>query len=165
MAAEPLFCLFHCKSRNYAVTVDHVAAVLDPPALVRVGLCPAVILGFCPFRRDVIPVVEFATETEAPGSRGTERDRALVSPGQSVLIVQAARGAWGLRVDRSRTRIAHERPSRHEPKTAEGGAVVSGIIRNGAIEYSLLDVEATWQSLRSRVLESYARVSARPAQV
>jgi chemotaxis signal transduction protein len=165
MAAEPLFCLFHCKSRNYAVTVDHVAAVLDPPALVRVGLCPAVILGFCQFRRDAIPVVEFATETEGPGSRGTERERALVSPGQSVLIVQAARGAWGLRVDRSRTRIAHQRPSRHEPKTADGGAVVIGVIRNGAIEYSLLDVEATWQGLRSMVLESYARVSARPAQV
>ena len=163
MAAEPLFCLFHCKSRNYAVTVDHVAAVLDPPALVRVGLCPAVVLGFCPFRRDVIPVVEFEAETQ--GTRGAGPDRALVSPDQCVLIVQAVRGAWGLRVDRSRTRIALERPSRHEPKTLADGAVVGGIIRNGAIEYSLLDVEATWQGLRSRVLDSYSRVGARTAPV
>lgn len=164
MAADALFCLFQCNSRNYAAMVDLVAGVLDPPALVRVGSCPPMVLGLCPFRRDVIPVVEFGAQSGPRRQNLVGEDAVGNTSEQSVLIVQAARGAWGIRVDRSRTRIAAERPSRHEPKPTEDGAVVEGIIRNGATEYLLLDVDATWQAIRSRIVDGYARLGAPAAQ-
>jgi chemotaxis signal transduction protein len=150
MAVESLLCLFHCTPRSYAVPVESVAGVVEVASLVRIGLCPPGILGLCPYRREVIPVVDFGAEAPAV-------DRASGAAGEvSVLIVQSAQGSWGIRVDRSRTRIAAERVSGHEPTRAEEGVTSVGVVRHDGSDHSLIDVEATWERLRSDVLHRYA---------
>jgi chemotaxis signal transduction protein len=137
--------------------VESVAGVLEIAALVRIGLCSPRILGVCPYRRDVIPVVDFGAQdgSRAQAAAG-DRTSGPASSVVNVLIVQSAQGSWGIRVDRSRTRIAAERLSPHEPTRSEEGVTTVGVVRHDGSDYSLIDVEATWERLRSDVLHRYA---------
>jgi chemotaxis signal transduction protein len=163
MAAESLLCLFRCAPRSYAVPVASVAGVIDVASLVRIGLCPPRIVGLCPYRREVIPVVDFGVQERSQVQAAGERASAATAPEVSVLIVQIAQGSLGIRVDRSRTRISAERVSRHEPTESEEGVTSVGVVRHDGAEHSLIDVEATWERLRADVSRRYARALERIA--
>ena len=106
----------------------------------------------------VVPVIDLGPAAELQPSSSGEPPAAAVASEVNVLIVQTPRGVWGIRVDRGCTRISAERPSPHEPVRKEEGVVAIGMIRHGAAEHTLLDVEATWESLRGDVTSRYGRI-------
>jgi chemotaxis signal transduction protein len=155
MTAESLYCLFRCKSRRYAVAVDRVACVMESPRLVGLPLCPSRMVGLCSYRREVVPVLDLGSEPASGSSHAVS-----ASAEESVLLIHSTSGTWGIRVDRSRTRIAGARLSCHETAGGDGGVVTTGLVRHEGSEHALIDVDSTWESIRSEVLRRYAAASA-----
>jgi chemotaxis signal transduction protein len=158
MIADSPYCLFHHKTDRYALAVETVAEIIEIPPLVRIGLCPPVILGLCPFHREVVPVVALEATS---GRKEAVLSAQLSGRGkarEAVLIVQSSQGAWGITVEREGTLIVLLRATRHEPRRSEGGAVTMGLIHHEDAPFALIDPEATWRCLREAVSDWYRRI-------
>ena len=137
------WCCFRSGARSFAVDLTAVVEVIETEGVVRLPHSPAVILGLCAFRRDVIPVVRLIGGAEVRGERRGRID---------VLILRTEQGLWGLRIDRSSTVVsedvlqADQGPDADESVTAP---VLIGTLRRGETACAVIDPEATWQRLRS----------------
>ena len=163
MVVDPPYCLFERGSRAYAVALRDVAELVEVNALVRMGLCPPWILGLCPYHREVVPVIAFGAEKGSSGLAGADAIEGGKSAVETVLVMQTIQGAWGIAIDRDGTVITTERPSRHEPRHADGGPVTTGVLRQKDKEYQLIDAEATWHGLRRAVVSWYEQMSEKAA--
>jgi chemotaxis signal transduction protein len=159
MVVDAPFCLFERGSRAYAVALRDVAELVEVNSLVRMGLCPPWIVGLCPYHREVVPVIAFGAEKCRPGLDGTEPIESGKAAVETVLVMQTSQGAWGVAIDRDGTAISTERPTRHEARTADGGLVTTGALRQKDKEYQLIDAEATWHGLRRGVVSWYERIN------
>jgi purine-binding chemotaxis protein CheW len=109
------------------------------------------VVGLCPHRRQVIPIVALE-----PGRAGSLGNRGPGTGRPAVLILRTSQGPWGISIDRDATAISAERPTRHEPREGAGACVTLGSIRLGKTDFALLDPESTWQSVRKRIVNWYA---------
>jgi chemotaxis signal transduction protein len=159
MVVDPPYCLFERGSQAYAVALRDVAELVEVNTLVRMGLCPPWILGLCPFHREVVPVIALGAEKGSSGLTGADAIEGGRSAVETVLVMQTIQGAWGMAIDRGGTVITTERPSRHEPRPADGGPVITGVLRQKNKEYQLIDAEATWHGLRRAVVTWYEKMS------
>jgi chemotaxis signal transduction protein len=145
------FCLFPCKSRPLAVSLDVVAGVMETGRLVQLPLCPHPVVGLCTYRGAFIPVVLPALETDGRRSAGSDRE-------SSVLVLRTGHGDLGLLIDREGISIANDcdvspqgalgSQRREDSALPTGFVIVGTVARNGKV-HSVLDPERTWQGLRS----------------
>jgi purine-binding chemotaxis protein CheW len=156
MTNDSTFCLFHCGREPFAVAVPDVVEIVEVESLVPISLCPPPIVGLCPHRRQVVPVVNLSTASEPPELASARIMREARR--EAVLILRGEQGQWGVRIDRDGTSISAERPNRHEPKSSDDGVVTVGFIPGESVAHRLLDAEATWQSLRAAVLRWYDEI-------
>jgi chemotaxis signal transduction protein len=163
MVVDPPYCLFERGSQAYAVALRDVAELVEVNTLVRMGLCPPWILGLCPFHREVVPVIAFGAEKGSSVLAGADAIEGGKSAVETVLVMQTIQGAWGIAIDRDGTVITTERPSRHEPRPADGGLVTTGVLRQKDKEYRVIDAEATWHGLRRAVVDWYEQMNERAA--
>jgi chemotaxis signal transduction protein len=153
-----------------AAPAESVAAVLEMDRLVRLAWSPPRIVGLCPFRGEVIPIVRLRTPSSgvgiglaggSAGAAGSDSVAASVADSIQVrnvlLILRSARGAWGVVSDSAWTIMSQECPQAHPPRQDDDGPVLVGVIEHAGILYEILDPEATWQSLRSAILRWYGR--------
>jgi purine-binding chemotaxis protein CheW len=115
---------------------------------VPLPLSSPLVLGLCPHRRDLVPVIALGANPSA---------EATGEPGRPViLILRSEQGTWGIRLDRGGVVVAEghlddRRGSQGEPE----GAVVIGTITRGETSYGVIDAEATWRSLRDAIERWY----------
>jgi hypothetical protein len=150
------FCLFRCEEEPLAVRVDDVAEVLEVDAFVRISLCPPLVVGLCPYHREVAPVVTLGNNPDH-SRREDGRDGSSGSP-KTVLILQTSQGVWGIWVRGGVTVVSGPRPVGHEPLRRGGGAVIVGSLMAGGTSHSVLDPEATWRELRGSVEAWYGTI-------
>jgi chemotaxis signal transduction protein len=168
---EQWFCLFRGDAGTMAVPAESVAEVLELDRLVRLAWSPPQVAGLCPFRREVIPVVRLTSPSlgaggDSPGARKTPtvadplaETRHDPDHARSILLIlKAARGAWGVRCDSAWTIMSRECPEYHPPRPDEDGPVLVGTILREGIHYGVLDTEATWHGLRSAIGRWYGRI-------
>jgi len=174
MEPEKSYCLFDGDAGPMAVSVDSVAAVLDTESLVRLVWSPPQVIGLCPYRREVVPVISIG---RTAGERGAGRERAEDSNPDDgaetsaaedareeknrcvVLILRTEHDAWGLRIDHAGTLISRECPDFQPPRLDEHGSVLIGTLLRAATRYPILDAAATWRGLRSAIARWYGLIN------
>jgi chemotaxis signal transduction protein len=165
------FCLFDGDAGPMAVSVESVAAVLEEQPLVRLVWSPPHVVGLCPYRREVVPVISFGS---IESHRWVERaSEAKCRPGAgalahashevrgdktacAVLILRTEHDDWGLRIGHAGTLISRESPDLRPARHDEDGLVWIGSLRRGETRYTVFDAAATWRALRSAIARSYA---------
>jgi len=147
-----------------AVSVESVAGVLETDTLVRLPWSPPRVVGMCSYHRDVVPVVvlghlqdgdghgfskepDLAAATDAVGERPGIDDRAR----RVVLVLKTEHGAWGIWVEPENTVISQASPEYDAPRADARGPALIGSVRLAGTCHGILDAEATWRGLRSRV--------------
>lgn len=165
-------CLFRGDAGPMAVPAESVAEVLEIDRLVRLAWSPPQVDGLCSFRREVVPVVRLASSPRgAAGDRPGGPDTTTITepldgtphdedPARSILLIlKAARGAWGVRSDSAWTIMSRECPEYHPPRPDGAGPVLVGTVLRAGIRYGVLDTEATWHGLRSAIGRWYGRIA------
>ena len=119
------WCVFRSGPRTYAVGLGAVAEIIEAESLVRLPLGPPCVLGYCTFRRDVVPVVRLADEpAEAdPEARLT------------IMILRTEQGVWGVQIERGGAVVAEAPLDDSAVLTAEpsGVAFLGAVRREGQI--------------------------------
>ena len=159
MVVDGSFCLFQCGSQPFAVALASVAEIAEVETLVRVGLCPPLIAGLCPFHRQVVPVVTIGRDPSRTAPLSPEQCGFAGISKEIVLILQTGQGNWGILIDREGTGISTQRPSQLDVKDERDGVVTEGQIDHQGVAYALLDPESTWRGLRARVVKWYAQLN------
>lgn len=152
------WCCFRSGARTYAVDLKAVVEVIETEELVRLPRSPAVILGLCTFRRDVVPVVRLSDKADGEaGGHGRI----------NVLILRTEQGLWGLRIDRSGTAVTED--VLHEEPVSTGGEslapVLLGVLRRGETVSAVIDPEPTWQRLRAAIERDFRTSPGAPPEV
>ncbi len=155
MLPDTSFCLFHSGGLALAVAVEHVEEVLETEAIVRISGCPPQIVGLCPHHRQVIPVVSLRSNS----ARSPARPSAGENERQAVMILRTVQGPLGIRIEGDAKALTTARPTRHEPRTLADVCVTVGSVRQGDVDYALVDPEATWQALRGLIVNWYANAA------
>lgn len=138
------WCCFRSGNRSYAVDLKAVVEVIETEGLVRLPHSPAVVLGLCAFRRDVISVVRVG------GTDGNSERRGRID----VLILRTEQGYWGLPIDRSGTVVIEDVLQEERGRDAEDsspGPVLLGTLRRGDVACAVIDPESTWLRLRAAI--------------
>jgi hypothetical protein len=145
------WCLFRSRSQPYAVRLESVSEVVSVDRLVRLPLGPPELMGLCTIRRDIIPVVGLVDGRPAP-----------VHPKMipnTVLILQAGQGIWGIGISREGIAIVDE--TKDEGDDASAGTTDltdsgSGI-RVGDTVFAVINPEQAWSSVRTTIERWYSR--------
>jgi chemotaxis signal transduction protein len=150
------FCLFHADAGPMAISVDHVAEVLETETLIRMAWSPPQVAGMCSYRHEVVPVVKLRLVDDAGGADGSGSEARPVVQNDRlarcvVLILKTEQGAWGVGVESAKTVMSREVPEWHSPRISATGLVLTGTIRRGETRYEIVDGEATWLGLRSAI--------------
>ncbi len=149
--APQTWCLFRIDSRPYAVSLEHVAEVLEAEGMVRLPLGSKRVLGLCVFHRDVVPVITLGDPEGAAAGAGQPGSRPLV------LVLRSEPGIWGLRIDRGGTTVvaapleAGSGPALADPE----GPILNGTVLSEGTTHAVLDSEATWSHLRDALQRWY----------
>lgn len=141
-------CLFTSQSRPLAVEMGSVDVVVEWGELVPIPLGPPHVLGFRAWRRDVVPVVQ------ATGPYSYGADVGESSP--LIFLLRTRQGPWGLRVDRGGVEVIDDQNRRTDSSTRSGIFATCGSIERAGTTHEILDVERTWQNLRSEIEGWYA---------
>lgn len=152
------FCLFHSHSLPYAVAVESVAEIVEIESLVRMTLCPPQVVGLCPCRREVVPVVALGQDSSRVDVVSAEKWAPEQSTQQAVLMLRTDQGVWGIQIEREGTAITPEQPVMHEPQAGEDGVVTIGMLHHRETEHALLDAEKTWRGLRDVIARWYGGI-------
>jgi chemotaxis signal transduction protein len=147
---EQAWCLVRIDGRPFAVALQAVAEIVEAEELVGLALCSPRMLGLCPYRRDLLPVLALS---EAPAATPVPAEGRPM-----VMILRGEQGTWGIRIDRGGTIVA-EGPLDDRGAAAvglgSGGAVVIGSITRGDTTHAAIDAEATWRNLRDAIERWY----------
>ena len=166
MRQEPWFCLFQGDAGPMAVSAESVAEVLRTDSLVRLAWSPPQVVGLCPYHREVVPVVRFAT---SPPTMSADRSsEANPASGEKpdgddhsrciLLILRTEHGAWGIQSDFVWTVMSREGPDYHQGRADGSIPVLAGTLPHAGTRYGVLDVEATWHGLRSAISRWYGLI-------
>jgi purine-binding chemotaxis protein CheW len=142
------WCLVRIDAQPFAVALATVAEIVEAEALVRLPLCSPQLLGLCPYRRDLLPVIALGRgPTAAPGP---EEGRPVV------LILRSDHGLWGIKIDRGVVIVGDVGLAEQAPMApGPDGAIVIGSITRGDASHSVLDPEATWRKVRDSIERRY----------
>ena len=143
------WCVFRSGSRAYAIGLAAVAEIIEADGLVRLPLSPSCVLGYCTFRRDVVPVVRLA---DGASGADSEADARL-----TIMILRTEQGTWGVKIERGGAVVVEAPLDDTTVLTAvpAGPAFLGAIRREGQI-YPAIDPERTWRRFRDAVERGYA---------
>ncbi len=168
MRQDQWFCLFRGDAGPMAVSAESVAEILESDGLVRLAWSPPQVVGLCPYRRDVVPIVRLAPVPRRVGAGPSSQPELTTLPVASgeehhvddrtrriLLILKSEHGAWGIQGDSVWTILSRECPEDQPPCTDENGPVLVGSIPHAGTRYGILDIEATWLGLRAAISRWY----------
>ena len=121
---RPWLC-FRVGPQPYAVPLESAAEIIEVEGLVRLPLCPPGIVGYCLYRRDLVPVVAL---TDSPGP-----DFGALATHLVIAILRTSQGTWGFAIDREGEFVAEDVLDPDAWRTSgPSAAVVIGSIRRQA---------------------------------
>ena len=131
------WCLFRSSARHFALPLEAVGEIVEAEGMVPFPASPARVLGLCPYRRDIVPIV-------ALGDKLIDRSPAVASS-SVILIARAEQGLWGFPIDREGTLTTNE------PFDPTGEIEAPGTIGRGGIQYTVIDPESAWRQARGAI--------------